>query len=274
VSSVTSAGTANIILGEIYQLSAIYPNSKIAHLTINSLGSSIPLPSQATQHAVSVNSPTNSVLSIPISAGAGLVPLPYANSSMHHIRSARVASLLPATQLPSLLSECFRVLKPGGILELRLMDATPERGSMGPRLATWLEERLLLGLEREFRCQRPLMLIPRWAQEAGFSPLPFRNEADAPGMRAQKPNFGKLGLARCLRLPAAAIERESGNRDVVAQVGVLVGRALWKDAWGSFVQGDYEEDWWWDNPEVVDECREWKTVWDVATLYVVKEDRT
>lgn len=152
------------------------------------------------------------------------------------------------------------------------MDATPERGSMGPRLATWLEERLLYGLEREFRCQRPVMLVPRWAQEAGFKPLPFRNEVDAQGLRVQRYSIGKLGLARCLRVPAAAVERE-GNRDVVAQVGVLVGRALWKDAWGAFVSVDEEENWWWDSPDVVDECREWKTVWDVGTLYVVKEDK-
>jgi hypothetical protein len=117
------------------------------------------------------------------------------------------------------------------------------------------------------------MLVPRWAQEAGFKPLPFRNEVDAQGLRQQRMSLGKLGLARCLRLPAAATERESGARDIVAQVGVLVGRALWKDAWGSLVLEDYEENWWWDNPEVVEECREWKTVWDVGTLYVVKEDK-
>lgn len=115
------------------------------------------------------------------------------------------------------------------------------------------------------------MLVPRWAQEAGFKPLQFRNEVDAQGVRRY--SFGKLGLARCLRLPAAAVDRDSGNRDVVAQVGVLVGRALWKDAWGTFVHGDHEENWWWDNAEVVDECREWKTVWDVGTLYVVKEEK-
>lgn len=117
------------------------------------------------------------------------------------------------------------------------------------------------------------MLVPRWAQEAGFKPLPFRNEVNVQGSQMQRYSFGKLGLARCLRLPAATAERESGSRDVVAQVGVLVGRALWKDAWGTFVHGDYEENWWWDNAEVVEECREWKTVWDVGTLYVIKEDK-
>jgi hypothetical protein len=193
---------------------------------------------------------------------------------MHHVRSSRIASLLPATQLPALLAECYRVLKPGGVLELRLMDAIPERSSMGPRLATWLEERLLLDLEREFRCQRPMMMIPRWAAEVGFLPLPFRNELDAQGLRKPRDSLGKIGMARCLRLPAAAQERDQGNRDAVAQVGVLVGRALWKDTWGAHVHEEYDENWWWDNPDVVEECREWKTVWDVGTLYVVKEDRT
>lgn len=259
--------------GEVYQLSAIYPHSKIAHLTSTppNQSSSIPLPSQAIHHALNGGSRGSSST---LSGGAGLLPLPYASSSMHHIRSSRIASLLPASQLPQLLSECYRVLKPGGVLELRLMDATPERGSMGPRLATWLEERLLLGLEREFRCQRPVMMVPRWAAEAGFQPLPFKKEVDAQGLKTPRSSLSRMGVARSLRLPAATQEKEPGSRDIVAQVGVLVGRALWKDAWGPFVHEDYEEHWWWDNPDVVEECREWKTVWDVGTLYVVKEGRT
>ncbi|TID20330.1 hypothetical protein E6O75_ATG07790 [Venturia nashicola] len=260
-------------LGEVYQLSAIYPHSKIAHLTSTppNQSSSIPLPSQAIHHDLLASSRGSSST---LSSGAGLLPLPYASSSMHHVRSSKIVSLLPASQLPQLLMECYRVLKPGGVLELRLMDATPERGSMGPRLATWLEERLLLGLEREFRCQRPVMMVPRWAAEAGFQPLPFRSEADAKNRTSPKSSLGKMGVARSLRLPAATQERDPGNRDVVAQVGVLVGRALWKDAWGAFVHEDSEESWWWDNADVVEECREWKTVWDVGTLYVVKAEKT
>ncbi|QDS77075.1 hypothetical protein FKW77_007287 [Venturia effusa] len=259
-------------IGEVYQLSAIYPRSKIAHLTSTppNQSSSIPLPAQAVHHAL--NGPSHGSSST-LSNGADLLPLPYASSSMHHVRASKMASLLPASQIPQLLSECYRVLKPGGVLELRLMDATPERGSMGPRLATWLEERLLLGLEREFRCQRPIMLVPRWAQDAGFQPLPFRNEFDAQGLKSPRNSMGKMGMVRCLRLPAATADRDQVSRDIVAQVGVLVGRALWKDTWGSFVSNEEsEENWWWDNPEVVEECRQWRTVWDVGTLYVMKED--
>jgi hypothetical protein len=256
--------------GEIYQLSAIYPNSRIYHLTRSPRSSSIPLPSQAVQDEVSAGSPTDSLVSIPMSTAAGVLPLPYANASMHHIRSARLPTLLPASQLPALLAECYRVLKPGGVLELRLMDATPERRSTGPLLANWLEERLLLGLEQDFKCQRPVILVPKWARDAGFVPLVLKDDADKGNTSGEQQN-GNLGLARCLRLPAAASDSSHNHRDVVGQVGVLVSRALWKDAWGANVSDDYNEHWWWENPEIVDECREWNTTWDVGTLFVTKE---
>lgn len=126
-------------------------------------------------------------------------------------------------------------------------------------------ERLLLGLEQDFKCQRPLMLVPRWARNAGFVPLPTSGEW------MQRQSMGQLGMTRSLRLPAAAMESYNGHSDVVAQVGVLVNRALWKHAWGTFVSDDCNEHWWWDSPDIVEECKEWKTCWDVGTMFVVKE---
>jgi hypothetical protein len=222
------------------------------------------------QHEISLESPNDSLVSVPMSTATGVLPLPYANASMHHIRSTRLPILLPASQLPALLAECYRVLKPGGVLELRLMDATPERRSMGPLLASWLEDRLLLGLEQDFKCQRPVMLVPRWAHDAGFIPLPIKNDADGDKESSEK-RKGNMGLARCLRLPAAASNAHSNHRDIVGQVGVLVSRALWKDTWGAYVNDDYHEHWWWENPEIIDECREWNTTWDVGTMFVMKE---
>jgi hypothetical protein len=141
---------------------------------------------------------------------------------------------------------------------------------MGPLLANWLEERLLLGLEQEFKCQRPVMLVPRWARDVGFIPLPIKVDAEKDDISGDKQK-GNMGLARCLRLPAAASDSLSGHRDVMGQVGVLVSRALWKDAWGAYVSDDYNEHWWWENPEIVEECREWNTTWDLGTMFVTKE---
>ena len=188
---------------------------------------------------------------------------------MHHIRSTRLPILVAGSQLPALLAECYRVLKPGGILELRLIDATPERRSMGPLLASWLEDRLLLSLEADFKCTRPATLVPRWAREAGFVPLPLK-----PSEHAETGHEKSLGsfdsMTKCLRLPAVASNPQSGQRDIVGQVGVLVSRALWKDAWGSYVCDSYDEHWWWESAEIVDECREYNTTFDVATMIVMK----
>lgn len=188
---------------------------------------------------------------------------------MHHIRSSRLASLVPSSELPRLLSECHRVLKPGGVLELRLIDAAPPRQCLGPELAAWLDERLLLGLEAGFRCSRPLALIPQWVKQAGFAPLPSMIHDFEP------PNsLKRSGLVRCLRLPAAtpatpALEKRA---KVVTGVGVLLARALWKDIWGPYViDAEEGEKWWWDADCLLGECEEWGTVWEVGTLVVVKE---
>jgi hypothetical protein len=199
-----------------------------------------------------------------------VVPLPYADSSMHHIRSTRLASLLSGSQLPALLAECYRVLKPGGVLELRLMDATPERRSMGPLLANWLEDRLLLSLEAEFKCTRPVMLVPRWLRETGFISLSSSSIAGHATALVDDRKAGQ-GIMKCLRLPAVATNPHTSHRDIVGQVGVLVTRALWIDAWGPYVYEDGKEPWWWDNPEIVEECREYNTSWDVSMMYVMKE---
>ena len=154
-------------------------------------------------------------------------------------------------------------MKPGGVLELRLMDATPERRSMGPLLATWLEDRLLISLEAEFKCTRPVMLVPRWTRDAGFVPLPVEAFTDEPSVSPAAHNAYE-GMAKCLRLPAIASNPQTSHRDIVGQVGVLVSRALWKDAWGSQVSeplGENEKFWWWENPEIVEECREYSTSW-------------
>jgi hypothetical protein len=143
------------------------------------------------------------------------------------------------------------------------MDATPERRSMGPLLATWLEDRLLISLEAEFKCTRPIMLVPRWARDAGFVPLPLGDSAVEVSAIATAQNVTQ-GMAKCLRLPAIASNPHTSHRDVVGQVGVLVSRALWKDAWGSQVSEPSDENerfWWWENPEIVEECREYTTTW-------------
>lgn len=48
----------------------------------------------------------------------------------------------------------------------------------------------------------------------------------------------------------------------------VVGRMLWKEMWGGYVEG---EKWWWDDESVVEECERMGTCWEYAVIEAVKE---
>jgi hypothetical protein len=48
----------------------------------------------------------------------------------------------------------------------------------------------------------------------------------------------------------------------------MVGRMLWKEMWGSFVEGD---EWWWDDKSVIEECERIGTCWEYTMIEAVKE---
>lgn len=48
----------------------------------------------------------------------------------------------------------------------------------------------------------------------------------------------------------------------------VVGRMLWKEMWGGYVEG---ERWWWEDESVVEECERMGTCWEYAVIEGVKE---
>jgi hypothetical protein len=48
----------------------------------------------------------------------------------------------------------------------------------------------------------------------------------------------------------------------------VVGRMLWKEMWGGYVEG---EKWWWDDEGVAEECERMGTCWEYAVIEGVKE---
>ncbi|KAK7551065.1 hypothetical protein IWX91DRAFT_405048 [Phyllosticta citricarpa] len=163
-------------LAEVYQLSAVYPKSQISFLTTKAPLTSIPLPTNVQP------------LTVPY---AGLLPLPYVAASFNHIRAATLPAQLPTSQMKALLRDLFRILAPGGILELRLVEPTPVNKTLGPLFRDWLEDRLLPGLERGTRCHKPLTVIPEWVADAGFHILEGNEDM----------------VAHKLRLPATAMSQ-------------------------------------------------------------------
>jgi SAM-dependent methyltransferase len=180
----------------------------------------------------------------------GIMPLPYPDSIFTHVRTSTLPSLVPSSDLPKLLRECHRLLAPGGMLEIRIMDAAPVRKTAGPKMRGWIEDRLSINLERHFRCSKPCMLIPAWVKDAGFE-LAHSTEA------------------QIMRLPCATAKDVV---DVDVELKANIGRALWKNIWGEFVDDDPDEArWWWEDEEVMQECLERQTVFECGAIFAHKK---
>lgn len=179
----------------------------------------------------------------------GSVPLPYPEDYFSHIRASTLPSLVPSAELPELFSECYKLLAPGGFLEIRVMDAGPVRKTAGPLMRAWIEDRLSVNLERLFRCTKPCALLPVWLTDAGFQMADQHDE--------QK-----------LTLPCAS---DPASTKVDDELSTIIGRAVWRDIWGSFVDDSPgEPKWWWEDPEIVEECVKRQTVLECRTIFAYK----
>ncbi|KAL1599776.1 hypothetical protein SLS60_007580 [Paraconiothyrium brasiliense] len=137
-----------------------------------------------------------------------------------------------------------------GVLEIRVMDAAPVRKTAGPLLRAWIEDRLSINLEKTFRCSKPCMLFPGWIADAGF---------ELPQVE---------GVNQVMQLPCAF-----DGSCVDAELKMLVGRALWKDIWGPYVDADEtdEPQLWWEVDEIVEECLKHRTVFECGAIFAYKK---
>lgn len=63
-------------------------------------------------------------------------------------------------------------------------------------------------------------------------------------------------------------EEERREEEIRQELKSQVGRMLWKEMWGGFVEGDK---WWWEDEQVLDECEKMGTGWEYAVIAAVKE---
>lgn len=166
-----------------------------------------------------------------------------------------IASILPSSDLPRLLQNIFRVLAPGGFLNMVIVDPMPN--SAGPALRKWLDENLIFNLEQQFRCTNPSRNFPVWLLEAG--------------LRA------KGSVITTARFQAIIPPGDSGSSNngggvsegaTMRELRTVVGRMLWREIWGPFVGADK---WWWEVPKIVEECVSRDTCWEYSVIAACKE---
>lgn len=168
-----------------------------------------------------------------------------------------IASILPSSDLPRLLQNIFRVLAPGGFLNMVIVDPMPN--SAGPALRKWLDENLIFNLEQQFRCTNPSRNFPVWLLEAGLR---------AKGSVITTARFQAI-------IPPGDSSSSNNNNSggvsegaTMRELRTVVGRMLWREIWGPFVGADK---WWWEVPKIVEECVSRDTCWEYSVIAACKE---
>lgn len=162
-------------------------------------------------------------------------------------------ALFPSSEIPPLLRHVHRCLTLGGALHLTLIDPQPLSASMGPKLRQWLFNKLLVNLEQTFRTTCPSNTFPAWL---ALSRLRGRGSTIVTVSVPAVPK-GLEKTEGCSESPSAKTE-----------LRCALLRMLWQEVWGNFV---HAERWWWDEPDIVDECVELGTYWQYSHIVAVKE---
>lgn len=196
---------------------------------------------------------------------------PYTFSDIY---AQSLPALVSASNIPLVLRNMHRALKPQGALHLLLIDPSPVRGVTGPRLQAWLDEHLLLHLERRFRCTSPTRLFPTWLRDAHFQlgadakvvcrfPAVFKEleEKQEPQQSQQQ------AQEQSIQQPPEAVDAPQSDQ---GRLRSLVGQKLWQEIWGPYVTANQ---WWWEDEACREECLRLETVWEYHIVDAVKKER-
>lgn len=248
-------------------LSAQNPQPIIHHLSTSPISSE----SFPNIHSLCVSSPNSQ--------------LPYASNFFSSIHAFSLPAVLPASLIPTMLKECYRTLVSAskmeqvspttssasfplfenastplrsnpivraGVIHLTILDPAPVHGTLGPLLHDWLDDHLILNLERQFRCINPSRLFPLWLSDAG--------------LRGEGSTIVTIRFLANINDEKLEIT-DSTDCSVKTQLKSVVGRMLWKEMWGPFVEGNK---WWWEDDNILSECQEKGTCWEYAVVEGMK----
>lgn len=184
-----------------------------------------------------------------------------ATEAFSSVNCLPIASILPSSDLPRLLQNIFRVLAPGGFLNMVIVDPLPNLASAGPMLRQWLDENLIFNLEQQFRCTNPSRNFPVWLQEAGLR---------AKGSIITTTRFQAI-IPQGHSGSGSSVGSSDSELTTMRELRTVVGRMLWREIWGPFVGADR---WWWEVPKIVDECVSRETYWEYSVIAACKESES
>ncbi|KAF4999352.1 hypothetical protein FGRMN_2493 [Fusarium graminum] len=182
---------------------------------------------------------------------------PVAPSTIEAVHSLRLPVAMPSQDIPGLLRNIHRCLEPGGSLYLTIIDPLPIASTLGPLLRTWIENHLVFNLEASFRCTNPSKLLPVWLKNASLRVDP--NCIETTQFFAIPHDSSQLQYVRDGHMSEQGLKKELRN---------TVGRMLWTEIWREYV---IAESWWWEDPNILQECMQLQTTWEWRLIEAVKD---
>ncbi|KAG9495718.1 hypothetical protein J7337_012275 [Fusarium musae] len=182
---------------------------------------------------------------------------PVAPSTIEAVHSLRLPLAMPSQDIPALLRNIHRCLEPGGSLQLTIIDPLPVTSTLGPLLRAWIEDHLLFNLEASFRCTNPSKLLPLWLNGASLRVDP--DSIETTQFFAIPLDDTQLQYVREGHISEEGMRQELRN---------LVGRMLWMEIWREYIVADR---WWWEDPDILQECIQHQTMWEWKLIEAVKE---
>lgn len=180
--------------------------------------------------------------------GKSSTSFPLAHSLFETVYSLQLPTLTPSQEIPGILKNIHRCLQLGGSLHLTLVDPLPLGSTLGPLLRAWIEHHLLFNLEANFYCTNPSRLFPIWLKNASLQI--DKTSTSTTRFFAVPPDKESLTFTKINNLTEAGINQELRN---------VLGRMLWMEIWREHIVA---ESWWWEDPDILDECTNLGTVWE------------
>jgi len=202
---------------------------------------------------------------------------------MDLISSRSIPLILHSSQWPAFVEECVRVLRPGGVLEITILDPIPR--NCGPVLRHWTAKNLVLGLERRFLVTHPAMIIPLWLGEVPGFERRDRMIFTYSAIDVEDPDESRLASQETTDAHPQPEESDCRSRREIQRLRTAVGRYFYQALYcdlipevskrqpGNFEQQDSREairHWWWKDPAIIEECKKEGTMFEMITYKCVK----
>lgn len=139
----------------------------------------------------------------------------------HHLFASTKCTLWPV-----LIEEISRVLAPGGLMIVSVLDVHAQQS--GPLLDSWTHQHMTMNILRRFMVHQPSLLLPSWVEEdgrflqehverigfpcmPGFGQQESQGETSRPGSRRRKSYSSQLPTARLDQIVESMWETSHGQ---------------------------------------------------------------